>query len=189
MHRTRSNCVKTCSIRFKTQYDVNKIKEKTAVLCDYFVDFDFSCSGCGVNYIGKTERTLYEKTVEYAWTDNNSAVYKHLNDCPGIQHLINIASFHPSLFTSSSPNQRSDELDLRTAPINLVQDKAKVIDRHKNWNILLETFKVALKIKELNPILNSGLKTSKELQLFDSMVTLHTFNCLSIQLIPSLAQS
>ena len=39
-----------------------------------------------------------------------------------------------------------------------------MIDRHKNWNIVL--FKKALKIKELNPILNSGLKASKELQLF-----------------------
>ena len=39
-----------------------------------------------------------------------------------------------------------------------------MIDRHKNWNILL--FKDVLKIKELNPILNSGLKATKELQLF-----------------------
>ena len=125
---------------------------------------NFSCPGCGANYIGKTEGTLYERTVEHAWTDNNSAVYKHLDDCTGVQHLFDIASLHSSLFTSSAPIQNSDKFDLRTTRINLVQDNTEIIDRHKNWNILL--FKEALKIKELNPILNSGLKASKELQLF-----------------------
>ena len=76
-----------CSIGFKTQYYVNKIefccntKDKTAVLSNSLVVYDFSCPGCGANYIGKTERTLHERTVENNWTDNNSAVYKHLNDC------------------------------------------------------------------------------------------------------------
>ena len=90
LRKIRSNCVKTRSIRFKTQYDVNKIefycntKDKTAVLSNSFVVYDFSCPGCGANYIGKTERTLYERTVEHAWTDNNSVVYKHLNDCTGV---------------------------------------------------------------------------------------------------------
>ena len=44
-------------------------KDKTVVLCNSFVVWDFSCPGCGANYIGKTERTLYERTVEHAWTD------------------------------------------------------------------------------------------------------------------------
>ena len=34
----------------------------------------FFCPDCGAYYIGKTENSLYEKTVEHAWTDNNSAV-------------------------------------------------------------------------------------------------------------------
>ena len=170
LRKIRSNCVKIRFITFKTQYDVNKIefycntKDKTAVLSDSFVVYNFSCRGCGANYIGKTERTLYERTVEHAWTDNNSAVYKHLNDCTGVQHLFDIASLHSSLLTSLAPIQNSGKFDLRTARINLVQDNIEIIDRHRNWSILL--FKEALKIKELNPILNSGLKASKELQLF-----------------------
>ena len=56
---------------------------------------------------------------------------------------------------------KTDKFDLKTARINLVQDNTKIIYKHKNWNILL--FKEKLKIKELNPILNSGLKASKEL--------------------------
>ena len=113
-----------------------------------FVAYDFSWSGCGANYIGKIERTLYDRTVEHAWTDNYSAVYKHLNDCTGVQHLFDIASLHSSHFTSSAPTQNSDKFDLRTARINLVQDNTELTDRHRNCNILL--LKEALKIKELN---------------------------------------
>ena len=70
--KIRSNCVKTCSIRLKTQCDINKIeiycntKDKTAVLSNSFVVYDFSCPGCGANHIGEAERTLYERTVEHA---------------------------------------------------------------------------------------------------------------------------
>ena len=89
LRKIRSNCVKTRSIRFKTLYDVNKIefycniKNKTAVWSNSFVVYDFSCPGCSANYISKTERILYERTVEHAWTDNNSAAYKHLDDFTG----------------------------------------------------------------------------------------------------------
>ena len=130
-------------------------------MCNSFIVSNFSCPCCGANYIGKTERTLYERKVEHAWTDNNSAVYKHFDDCTGVQHLLVIASLYSSLLTSSSPIQNSEKFELKTADINLVQNNTKIIDRHKNRNILL--FKEVLKI---DPILNSGLKVSKKLKLF-----------------------
>ena len=111
-----------------------------------------------------TTNYLFNWSTKHAWTDNISAVYKHLDDCIGVQHLFDNASLHSSLFTSLAPIQNSDKFDLRTTRINLVQDDTEITDRHKNWNILL--FKEALKIKELDPILNSGLKAFKELQLF-----------------------
>ena len=40
---------------------------------------------------------LYERTLEHAWGDNSSAVYKHLIDWTGAQHLFDIASLHLSL--------------------------------------------------------------------------------------------
>ena len=92
------------------------------------------------------------------------AVYKHLDDCTGVQHLFDIASLHSSLFMSSAHIQNSDKLDLRTTQINLVQENTEIVDSYKNWNIPL--FKEVLNVKELNPILISGLKACKELQLF-----------------------
>ena len=40
----------------------------------------------------------------------------------------------------------------------------RVIDRHKNWSIVL--LKEAITIKEIKPRLNTGLKASEGLQLF-----------------------
>lgn len=98
-----------------------------------FAVYDFSYPGCGASCIGNTNRALYERTVEYAWTDNNSAVEKHLNDSTGVQHLFDIASLHLQLFVSSSPIQNSDKFGLGTASINLVLNTTRTIDRHKDF--------------------------------------------------------
>ena len=52
-----------------------------------------------------------------------------------------------------------------TSRINLMQMNTKIVERHKNWNILL--FEEATKIKE-KTTLNAGLEVSKELQLFST---------------------
>ena len=118
------------------------------------------CPGCSANYVGKTERTLFERNVEHAWNDKDSAFNIHLNEYNGVQHMF-IVKLTPSLFSDSIAE---DVQDPRTSCINLVQMNTRIIDRHKNWNILL--FKEAIKIKEKKPIFYTGLEASKELQLF-----------------------
>ena len=63
-----------------------------------------------------------------------------------------------------SNDSNIENADNRNSRINLVIDNTKITDHYKNFNILL--FKQALKINERKPILNTGLKASKELQLF-----------------------
>ena len=75
--------------------------------------------------------------------------------------MFNSTKLTPSLFSDSTVD---DVQDLRTSRINLVHLNTRIIDRHKNWNILL--FKQAIKIKGKKPILNTNLKASKELRLF-----------------------
>ena len=75
--------------------------------------------------------------------------------------VFNIAKLTPSLLTN---NILDDEFDLRSSRVNLVQMNTRIIDRHKHWNVLL--FKEAIKVKEIKPTLNTGLKAPKELQLF-----------------------
>ena len=71
--------------------------------------------------------------------------------------MFNINKLTPSPFSDSIP---VDVRDLR----NLAQMNTRIIDRRKNWNILL--FKEAIKDKEKKLILSNALKVSKEVQLF-----------------------
>ena len=45
---------------------------------------------------------------------SKTAVYKHLGDCTGVQHLFDITPLHSSLFTSSAPTQIRNEFDLKS---------------------------------------------------------------------------
>ena len=120
--------------------------------------YHFKCPGCCASYVGKTERTLHERCIEHGWKDKNSAILTHINDCDGVKHIKNLMSINTPLFADVITP------DHRDININIVKNNVQVIDSHKNWNVLL--YKEALKIKELKPLLNNGLKASKELDLF-----------------------
>ena len=53
-----------------------------------------TCPTEGANYIGKTERMLFERTVQHAWIDNNIAVCKHLNDVSNICLILSLCIVH-----------------------------------------------------------------------------------------------
>ena len=60
-------------------------KDRTPIINQFFVVYEFTCSDCGVNYVEKNERTLYERCVERAWSDKNSVVRNHLHQCVKVQ--------------------------------------------------------------------------------------------------------
>ena len=57
-----------------------------------------------------------------------------------------------------------EKFDRKTFCVNAVKENTCIIDKARQWDILI--FKEGLKIKEKCPTLNSGLKASKELKLF-----------------------
>ena len=57
-----------------------------------------------------------------------------------------------------------NDAENRSYQLNCVENNIKVIDSASNWNILL--LKEALYIKRSSPVLNHGLKASRELFLF-----------------------
>ena len=136
-------------------------KDRTPKLNESFVIYEFICPGCNANNVGKTERTLHERCAEHAWNDKDSIVFNHLNECIGAQHMFEIGKLTLSLLTNNSIDH---EFDLRSSRINLVQINTQIIDGHNNWNVIL--LKEAIKIKEIKPTLNTGLKASKKLKLF-----------------------
>ena len=80
-----------------------------------------------------------------------------------IDDLFTLSYLTPLLFLDNDSNNYFDTKPLET---DLVQNNTRIVDWHRNWNILL--FKEAIKMKEIPPSLNSGLKASKDLQLFSN---------------------
>ena len=68
------------------------------------------------------------------------------------------------MFLNTSVDGDVTTPDHRDININIVKNNVRIIDSHSNWIVLL--YKEAIKIKELKPLLNIGLKASKELNLF-----------------------
>ena len=165
--KIKINCKNDQPVVFNILYDVCKMeffyntKDRSSIVNQSFAVCEFMCPGCGANYVRKTERTLYERCVEHTWSNQNSIVKNQLNQCVEVQYLLNITSLVPALFWN---NNNIGNNDNRNSRINLVTDNTNITDRYKYFNILL--FQEALKINERKPILNTGLKASKELQLF-----------------------
>ena len=73
-------------VNFVCRYSVTKMpfftnmKDKLKILSKSNVVYQFSCRGCEFFYIGKTERTLFEKAKEHV-TRADSAIKGHLDNC------------------------------------------------------------------------------------------------------------
>ena len=69
-------------------------KDKTPSLSQSSVVYKFTCPGCSCNYIGKTERTLHERTEEHAYpnkkSNQQSAIYENLSSCLHYSHIVDL---------------------------------------------------------------------------------------------------
>ena len=100
---------------------------------------------------------MQERATEHAFEDKQSVVRKHLMTCTQLIYVKNFLSI--DLDHNSNINIIHNEFNL-----TLVNDNIRIIDRAKRWDELL--VKEALAIKSKKPLLNKGLKASRELQLF-----------------------
>ena len=150
---------------FKTSQlrDFASTKDKVPLLSKSNVVYEVCCPGCGANYIGKTERTIRERTIEHAWSDAESPMRNHLRKCSHFRHLFGILSISDDLFDERHPDDEED-VSPRNFAIQAIQDGVKILDTESNWNQLL--YKEALNIERKDPALNKGLKASRQLRLF-----------------------
>ena len=107
-----------------------KSKDRTPIINQSFVLHEFACPGCDANYVGKTERTLYERCIEHAWRDQNSIVKNQLDQFAEVQYLLNITSLGPPLFSNDDNIGNADN---RNSGIHLVIDNTNIIDHYKNF--------------------------------------------------------
>ena len=67
----KANCKRERSILFKIFYVCKmevfcNTKDKTPKMIQSFIVYEFVCSGCNSNHVGKTGKTLYDRSVEHA---------------------------------------------------------------------------------------------------------------------------
>ena len=144
------------NVKFVTRYSVKKLsfftntKDKIPFLSKSAVVYQFRCPGCQSCYIGKTDRTLFERTREHCFKD--SAIASHIDECTHFKHIIDIHNIH------------NDDVIEKEFILNQIRTNTNIIDQSENWNILL--YKEALHIKERKPSLNTGVRASREMLLF-----------------------
>ena len=79
-------CYKTTKMSFYTN-----TKDETPLLSQSSLVYKFTCPGCSSSYVGKTDRTLFERTEEHAYPskkkNDQSAIFEHLSTCTHYDHI------------------------------------------------------------------------------------------------------
>ena len=147
-----------CFVLKKVSYFLSK-KDKIPDLERNDLVYEFSCPGCSATYIGKTVRNLRTRLTEHAKL-NTSAVSEHLTTCEHARHIADLHNLYDNV-NDLNPDKPFSDYELITNNTN----NTKILQslQHTNSNILL--FLEALHIKFKRPVLNNGLRASKELML------------------------
>ena len=155
----KKNIKKDVRVTFALTYKTNELsfytntKDRVDKLANSYIAYNFCCTGCSKNYIGKTERTFFERINKHAFKDKSSVVYKRISNCDGVKYLVDLLSI-------DQVQTERDKFDKKIYSVATVKENISIIDKARRWDILL--FKEARHIKEKNSTLNNGLKTSKE---------------------------
>ena len=153
-------------VKFITIYDTKKLsyfvsnKDKLPPLSRSNVEYEVACPGCGKTYIGMTERCLSIRLKQHATRLSSSAVGEHFSECEHAQYLVSLQNQFTLLNDLPLPSDNLSPIEI------LVLNNYKILHSTKSTNYNILAFLKALLIKHNKPFLNTGLKASKELQLF-----------------------
>ena len=143
-------------VKFITIYDTKNFhilfptKNKLPPLSHSNVVYEVACPGCGLSI----------RLKEHATRLSSSAVGEHFSECEHAQYLVSLQNQFTLLNDLPLPSDNLSPVEI------LVLNNYKILHSTKsnNYNILASL--EALLIKHNKPFLNTGLKASKELQLF-----------------------
>ena len=152
-------------VKFVVIYDTKRfsfycsVKHKVSHKQSNNIIYRITCPGCGEKYIGKTERCLISRMNEHGKWENEPK-FKHLSECEMFKETYNLYPL-PSVYNE----QDQSEISLTSEILSAVLQNHGFLDVSFNWSQLL--FLEAYYIKKLNPVINHGLKASKELLLLN----------------------
>ena len=141
-------------VHFVCRYSVTKIlfftnmKDKLSKLSKSNVVYQFSCPGCESSYIGKTERTLFERTKEHV-IRADSAIKGHFDNCLNVKHLFSIN------------NLILNDVNKHEFRLNPVRQNTRIIDESNTG-----TFYCLRKHIILKRNVQFWIMVSREMQLF-----------------------
>ena len=107
----------------------------------------------------KTERSLLSRMNEHRKRENEP-MFKHLSECEMFKETCNLYAL-PSVYNEQDQN----EISLTSHILSVVLQNHEIVDGNYNCSQLL--FLEAYYIKKDNPVINHGLKASKEFLLFN----------------------
>ena len=156
-------------VKFVVIYDTKKIsyflpkKDKIPNPSRSNIVYEFTCPGCNSSYVGKTERNLATRLSEHS-DPQKSSISKHLSECEHANYILNLNHIFDNLndINDSDTNKPDTPLSFH----NLIQANTQTLHTLKRTNSNLLLFLEALYIKNRKPMLNIGLKASKELVVF-----------------------
>ena len=149
-------------VKFNVHFQSTKVsfytsnKDKIPLLSNSGVIYRYSCPGCNSAYIGKTENTMFNRTKQHGWTQPESAIRKHFDQCHSWKEIVGVFQMDGL------------EIDRMKFQVNCVRENTEIINRSDNW--LKLSFLESLAIKEQKPELNRGLKFEKGWQSPSSLL-------------------
>ena len=128
-------------------------KDRTPFLSSSCVIYEYSCPGCAHTYVGKTMNTLFNRTHQHGWSQNDSSVKKHFDKCIHWKELVDFLQI-----------DSDTSVDVKELQIQTVRDNTRILaSSQRPLNL---DFRESLEIKARSPELNKGLKSCKDLALF-----------------------
>ena len=100
------------------------MEDKLEKLSKSNVVYQFPCSCCESSDIGKTKRTLFERTKEHV-TRAYSAIEEHLDNCLKVEHLFSIN------------NLILNDVNKLEFRLSFVRQNTRIIDQSNKWKVLL----------------------------------------------------
>ena len=129
------------------------------------VIYIIQCPGCDNDYVGKTDRNLVTRLSEHGKKEDQP-MFQDFRSCEEFKYKLNLYSFADI----SSDIRTVDDME---HVYNSVIDNCKILESWTSWTILqyIEVYY----IKTKSPLINVGLKASKELQLLKLLIVFQLF--------------
>ena len=152
-------------VKFRISYNTKKLaifcsnKDKIPLGLKSNCIYEFTCPCCSASYIGKTDRNFDTRVNEHGTHSKgqDTVVYQHLQECTEFKYYV-------TLLNMPCVNDRSKVKSIDAYIHHTVRNNTTLIQYNDNW--LQLCFLEAYFIKLKKPLLNTGLKASRDLVLF-----------------------